>query len=131
MAQYGLGNFVYELTFDGKTANFKFHDPADITNTAEVSVPQGDFPGDALADSRQVADLAYGQVAKLLNDKRDSRLAKEAQAEVKERTEREAKEREIANDFFDKSQEIGDQRNYEDNFQSQSDAKKSKDDKKK
>lgn len=119
MAEYGLGNFVYELTFDGKSANFNFRDPEDVTNTAEVSVSQDEFPaGVSSADAREVADYAYIQVAKTLNDKRDARLKAEAEQAVQEAQERDAHERSVANDFFDKSREVGDQPNYTDDYQS-------------
>jgi glutamine cyclotransferase len=65
MAEYGLGNFVYELEVSDGNANFKFRDPEDASNTAEVSVHQSDFPeGINQADSRQVADLAFAQCSK-------------------------------------------------------------------
>lgn len=131
MAEYGLGNFKYELTFDGKAANFKFHDPEDVTNTAEVSVSQSEFPeGISDADSRQVADIAYTQVSKVLNDKRDSRLKKEAENDLAKTQEEDKRSREAANDFFDKSSELVDQRNYEDGFQGR-EAGANQDDKKK
>jgi len=131
MAEYGLGNFVYEINFDGKNANFKFRDPDDVSNVAEVTVSEKEFPENAKADSRQVADYAYTQVAKTLNDKRDERLKKEAAKEVEERQEADARLRETANDFFDKSQELSDQENYHDDFQNQSDANKKSEAKKK
>jgi hypothetical protein len=106
MAQYGLGNFVYELEISNDTANFSFHDPNDVTNTAEVSVSKKDFPeGIVQPDSRQVADLAYAQCSKVLNDKRDARLKKEASAEFNTRTDEEARSREAQADFLNNAQD--------------------------
>lgn len=127
MAEYGLGNFRYELTFDGKSANFKFVDPEDINNTAEVSVSKDQFPeGINDADSRQVADIAYAQVAKLLNDKRDARHLKEQADAEKKQADADKQAREAANDFFNKANELSDQRNYEDDFQTHGSAKEDK-----
>lgn len=106
MAQYGLGNFVYELTVKDGSANFHFVDPGDSNNTADVSVNAKDFPEGAPADSRQVADVAYAQCAKVLNDKRDARLKKEAAKELDDRLSEEARSREAADDFLAKSQDV-------------------------
>lgn len=108
MAEYGLGNFIYEVTFDGKTANFKFRDPDDVSNVADASLSESDFPeGITQPDSRQVADVAYTLVAKQLNDKRDARLKQETLDATETQLNHEAKQREIANDFFDKSEDLG------------------------
>lgn len=108
MAEYGLGNFIYEITFDGKAANFAFRDPEDVTNVAEASVSRDEFPeGINQPDSRQVADIAYTLVSKELNDKRDERLKQEAIDATETQLDKEAHEREVANDFHDKSEELG------------------------
>lgn len=106
MAQHGLGNFVYELTVKDGTATFHFVDPDDSNNTADVSVNAKDFPEGAPADSRQVADHAYAQCAKVLNDKRDARLKKEAAKELDDRLSEEARSREAADDFLANSQHV-------------------------
>lgn len=104
MAQYGLGNFVYEFTVDNGSANFKFHDPEDANNTAEVSVNNKDFPeGITQADSRQVADLAFAQCSKQLNDTRDERLSKEASDKLDKEQEEGHRQREAASEFFNNS----------------------------
>jgi hypothetical protein len=82
MAQ-GLDNFLYDLAIDGGTANFKFWDPNDPTNTAEVSVSPKEFPeGVTAAASREVADYAYSLVSKQLNDKRADKAKAEAQTQL-------------------------------------------------
>jgi hypothetical protein len=107
MAEYGLGNFVYELEVSDGNANFKFRDPEDASNTAEVSVHQSDFPeGINQADSRQVADLAFAQCQKVLNDKRDKRLHKEASEGLTAKQEEDARAREAAADFHNNSQDL-------------------------
>lgn len=101
MAQYGLGNFVYELEVSNGNANFKFYDPEDAANTAEVAVSQKDFPeGITQPDSRQVADIAYAQCSKVLNDKRDARLKKQNTAEFNARQDEDARSREAQADFL-------------------------------
>lgn len=106
MAEYGLGNFLYTLdVVDGK-ANFKFRDPEDASNTAEVSVSQSDFPdGVTQADARQVADVAYAQCSKVLNDKRDARVRKQAAKDLEAKHEEDARVRESAADFLNNAQD--------------------------
>lgn len=107
MPTYGLGNYIYDITVDNGSANFKFWDSEDSTNTAEVSVSSKDFPaGITQADSRQVADLAYSQCSKLLNDKRDTRLKKQAADALEAKTAEEARVREEAADFLNNSQDV-------------------------
>jgi hypothetical protein len=105
MAQYGLGNFVYDLTISGGNASFKFVDPDDAANTAETTVNQDDFEGLG-ADSRQVADKAYSQVAKQLNDARDKRIEKQAADLQAEQKDLDKRNRDAANDFFDNSSDV-------------------------
>jgi hypothetical protein len=65
----GIGGYQYDLNVENKTANFKFWDPEDTSNTAEVSIPEKDFPDTAVgADERSVADLAYSMCSKSLNE---------------------------------------------------------------
>jgi hypothetical protein len=108
MAQFGLGNFLYELDVTDGSANFRFIDPDDASNVAEVSVPQSEFPEGQKATSRDVADLAYAQCAKVLNDKRDARLQKEAVDDLKEKQAEDRRQREEAADFFNHSQDLAD-----------------------
>lgn len=67
----GLDNFLYDLTIDGKTANFHFWDPEDSTNIADVSVSDKEFNGNA--EGREAAEYAYALVSEQLNDKRIER----------------------------------------------------------
>ena len=106
MAQYGLGNFVYELEVKDGSANFHFVDPEAANNTADVTVASKDFPEGAPADSRQVADVAYGQASKVLNDKRDARVRKESAKELDDRLNEEARSREAADDFLANSSDV-------------------------
>jgi hypothetical protein len=106
MAQYGLGNYLYELEVKDGTANFHFVDPEDASNTADVTVSQKDFPEGAPADSRQVADVAYAQAAKVLNDKRDARVKKDAAKDLDDRLTEEARSREAADDFLANSSHV-------------------------
>jgi hypothetical protein len=107
MAEYGLGNFKYELEVKDGSSKFKFYDPEDASNTAEVSVSQKEFPeGVTQPDSRQVADLAYAQCAKVLNDKRDARLRKEAADALKAKQDEDARSREAAADFLNNSKDV-------------------------
>lgn len=108
MATYGLGNFKYDITVNGTSANFKFFDPEDVTNTAEVSLHEKDFPeGITEPDTREVAEVALAQCQKLLNDKRDARIKKEREAELDEQSEETKRSREAANDFLANTQEGG------------------------
>jgi hypothetical protein len=108
MAQtYGLGNFLYTLDVADGNANFKFWDTDDASNTAEVSVAQKDFPeGIKDADSRQVADLAFEQCQKVLNDKRDARLKKETTDALAEKQKEDARVREEAADVLANGQDV-------------------------
>lgn len=101
MPSYGLGNYQYDLTVESGNAKFKFWDSEDSSNTAEVSVSQGDFPdGVTQADSRQVADLAYAKCEKSLNETRDKRLQKQhADADAKSIAE-DKRAREATNSFL-------------------------------
>lgn len=85
MAQYGLGNYVYDIDVeDDGSAHFKFFDPQDPANAEEVVLAPKDFPGGVSnPDSRPVAEAAFNQCAKLLNDKRDARLQAETVAKMK------------------------------------------------
>lgn len=75
MATFGVDNFIGEVTVDGSVANFRFTDPDDVKNVAEVSVSEKEFPqGVVSADSREVSDYAYSLVAKQLNAVRSDRI---------------------------------------------------------
>lgn len=107
MAQYGLGNFLYELEVSGGAANFSFFDQEDATNHAEVSVPAKDFPeGIADATSRQVADYAFSLCAKDLNDKRDKRIRKQASDALAAKQDEDARAREAAADFLNNANDV-------------------------
>lgn len=102
---FGLGNYLYDLDVSGGAANFKFRDPEDSDNTAEVSVSEKDFGG-FNADSRQVAEVAYAQVCKALNDKRDARVKKQTAAAVDADLTEKARVREAADDFLNNAQDV-------------------------
>lgn len=108
MAQtYGLGNFLYEIDVADGKANFKFWDAEDAANTAEVSIAKADFPeGITDADSRQVADLAFDQCQRVLNDKRDARLKKEAADKLATEQAEEKRARQAAQDFQANAQDV-------------------------
>lgn len=107
MAQYGLDNFLYDLEVKDGNASFHFVDPNDASNTADVTISQKDFPeGAPGADDRRVADLAYSQVSKKLNDARDGRVAKDEADAAASKAEEDKRSREAAQDFFDKSQDV-------------------------
>lgn len=109
MATYGLGNFQYDITVEDGNANFKFFDPQDASNTASVSVPQKEFPdGIKQADTREVADLAYAQCQKVLNDKRDARIKKEEEDALAKKQDEDASAREAAADFHANSGDLAD-----------------------
>lgn len=109
MAQYGLGNFLYELTVDDGKSKFHFFDPEDADNTADVEVAKKDFPdGISDPDSRQVAELAFSQCSKLLNDSRDDRIRRTAASELSAKHAADARAREAAADFNNNSQELAD-----------------------
>ncbi len=100
MPQFGLGNFYYEVNADNGKANFKFTDPFDTSNTAEVSVAKEDFPEENMSyDSRQVADIAYDQCQRVLNEKRDARILKEEEDAREKKNDEDAKTRQAAQDF--------------------------------
>lgn len=100
----GLGNFLYDLTVENGAANFKFWDNDDADNTAEVSVNEKDFGGFA-ADSRQVAEIAFSQVSKTLNDKRDARIKREAGERLEADMDEKARAREAGEDFLNNAQD--------------------------
>lgn len=104
--QYGLGNFVYEIDIKDGKANFTFRDPEDASNTADVSVAQADFPEGVSADDRRVADLAYDQCQRVLNDKRDARIKKESADAAKAATDADAKARQDAQDFLSSAEHV-------------------------
>lgn len=108
MAQtYGLGNFLYTIDVADGNANFKFWDQDDASNTAEVSVSQADFPeGIQDADSRQVADIAFDQCQRVLNEKRDARLKKEAADALAEKTKEDARVRQVAQDHLNSAKDV-------------------------
>lgn len=106
MATYGLGNYKYDFSADAGTAKFHWYDPEDATNTADCSVSAKDFPEETSdPESRQVADIAYGLVAKQLNDKRDARIKREAAEQLEKQVSDDAAAREAAKDFFDNSKD--------------------------
>jgi len=105
MATFGLGNFLYELTVQDGKASFHFYDQDDAENTADVSLGTKDFNGYS-ADSRQVADIAYAQASKVLNDKRDARLAKKAAADLSVKQTEDSRLREAGEDFQNNAQDV-------------------------
>jgi len=108
MAQaYGLGNFLYEVEFSNGKANFKFWDADDVTNTAEVSVAPADFPeGIKDADSRQVAEIAYDQCQRVLNEKRNARIKQEATDAIATKVDEDEKREQIAQDYLNSTEEV-------------------------
>lgn len=100
----GLGNYLYELEVKGGNANFNFWDSEDADNTAEVTVNEKDFGGFS-ADSRQVAEIAFSQVSKTLNDKRDARIKREAAERLEADMDEKARAREASEDFLNHAQE--------------------------
>lgn len=104
---YGLGNFLYDLEVRDGKALFRFYDPEDAENTAEVEVSKSEFPeGITQADSRQVADIAYAKCAKVLNDKRDARFQKESADQLAAKQEEDARQAGEAREFFENSEEL-------------------------
>lgn len=108
MATYGLGNYLYEIVVNNGSANFHFFDPEDAENTADVSVPQGDFPGSSKATDRDVADLAFAQCQKIMNDKRDARIAHEQVEALKAKQAEDRHLRDTEADFVNNSRELAD-----------------------
>jgi len=108
MATFGLGNFMYDVTVDGKGASFKFYDAQDATNTAEVSISADEIKelGKVDADGREVSELAYARVSKELNDKRDKRVREEQIKELDDRQAEDARAREAAVDFAENSNDV-------------------------
>jgi hypothetical protein len=107
MAVFGLGNYLYELNVDNGSANFHFYDPEDAENTADVSVPQSDFNG-AKATDRTIADLAFAQCQKVMNDKRDARQAREQIDALKAKQTEDRRQRDAETDFINNSRELAD-----------------------
>lgn len=107
MPTFGLGEFLYELTVSDNEAQFNFWDREDATNTADVSIATKDFP-EGITDptARQVADLAFGQCSKVLNQKRDARLKKEAADAFSASQDLAAKNREAAADHFATTEDV-------------------------
>lgn len=107
MARYGIAGFLYDLEVEDGDAHFVFEDPEDPSNTAEVVIAAKDFPnGTTAADSRPIADMAYLQCAKLLNDKRDARLQAAANAKLADSQAAEAQRREAAQDYLSHIQDV-------------------------
>ena len=105
MPQFGLGNFVYELDVKDGKANFSFRDPWDAENHAEVTIDQSEFDGFA-ADSRQVADKAYDKCQRVLNEKRDARIKKEAEDQLDAQQKEDARARQSAQDFLESTSDV-------------------------
>lgn len=105
MPTFGLGNFLYDLEVKDGKANFHFYDDEDADNTADVTLSAKDFNGFD-ATSRQVADIAYAQAAKVLNDKRDARLAKQAQKDLAAKQTEDARSREAQADFTNNAKDV-------------------------
>lgn len=103
--EYGLGNFKYKLNVKDGKAHFSFRDPQDATNHAEVTIDQSEFNGFD-ADSRQVADLAYDKCQRVLNEKRDERIKKEAEDDLDKRQEEDARARQTAQDFLNSTSDV-------------------------
>lgn len=101
MATYGLGKFMYDIIVEDKQAKFSFYDPEDATNTAEVTLTEKDFPeGVTAPDTREVAEAAFAQCQKLLNEKRDARVRRERTTELDEQLDQDKHDRETAADFL-------------------------------
>lgn len=108
MAQaYGLGNFLYEIEVADGKANFKFWDADDASNTAEVSVSQADFPeGIKDADSRQVAEIAFDQCQRVLNEKRNARIKKESTDAIKKSVDEAEARDQASQDYLSSTEEV-------------------------
>jgi regulator of protease activity HflC (stomatin/prohibitin superfamily) len=104
--QYGLGNFIYEIDVKDGKANFTFRDPEDASNTADVTIAEADFPEGVVADDRRVADLAFDQCQRLLNEKRDARIKKEAADATAEAIANDTAARQNAQDFLSSAQHV-------------------------
>jgi hypothetical protein len=105
--QVGIGGYIVRFNNNGTSAEFEFRDPADVTNTAKVSVTEKDFPdGIFQPDSRQVLDEAYNRVASQLNNKRDERLKEEAEDRLDKQQTEDRRVREAAQDHFANSSDV-------------------------
>lgn len=102
MPTLGVDGFLYDMTVDGKTANFKFTDPEDVNNTTEVSVSEKEMEN-TKASSREVQDYAYSLVSKELTDKRAARQAKAEADRVAAQNEVDAKTREAQTEVLQNS----------------------------
>lgn len=105
MARYGLNNYLYDLEVEDGAAHFTFFDPQDSSDTEEVVLAPKDFPAGTNPDSRPVAEAAFLQCAKLLNDKRDARLQQEQVAKIKAATAAASAAREHAQEYFNNIQD--------------------------
>lgn len=107
MAQYGLGNYLYEVEVKDGAAHFDFFDPDDAGNTAQVTVNQNDFPeGVTDPTSRQVADIAFAKVAHDLDDARDARIRKQATSDLQEKHAEDKRQREASAEFINNADEV-------------------------
>jgi hypothetical protein len=108
MADLGIGGYTYgEPTVKDGVVTFTFVDPEDATNTATVSVDQKDFPnGVTVSSSRQVADYAFLQAQKVLDEKRDARLRKEAADALEQKHAEDARQRDAAVEFLTNAQDL-------------------------
>lgn len=102
---FGLGNFLYDIEVKDGKAKFNFRDPEDADNTAECTVDEKDFGG-FNADSRQVAEIAYAQVSKTLNDKRDARVKKQTAEAHAADVDEKARAREAEADFTNNARDV-------------------------
>jgi len=100
MADFGVDNFLGTVTLDGKQAVYKFHDPSDVTNTAEVTLSEKDLDGKQ-AETREATDLAYSKVAEGMNSKRDTKNFKDQAKQVADKQNEDSKTRQAATDFLD------------------------------
>ncbi len=102
MADFGVDNFLGNVTTDGKQAVYKFHDPEDMTNAAEITLSDKDLDGKP-AETREATDMAYAKASKEMNEKRDTRRFKEEAKRTADRQDADTKTREGANNFLDNS----------------------------
>lgn len=107
MPTFGIGGYHFEYEVGNNAVTFKFWDPEDPNNTAEVTVDKKDFPkGINSPEERAVADLAFRMAAKALNEKRDARVKKETNAATNADIEEKARIRDAGQDFLANAKQV-------------------------
>jgi hypothetical protein len=107
MPTFGIGGYQFEYEVGNNAVTFKFWDPEDANNTAEVTIDKKDLPkGVSSLEGRIVSDLAFRMAAKTLNSKRDARIKKQTNDATNAKVDSDAITREQSEDFLANAKDV-------------------------